>query len=178
MAKDPMFQSLCSTSTWKAPRLMPNTSNFIFSCASELHAQHEGFHNSCGPKLVAQHKGFHNSCVSELFTQHKYKHSCVPELPTQHKHQILMFSIAPCSTQTISLTMCFRVHPEHMKSYIKHMQLAYTQYIKKIIMFSYSGVLDRTYQLKHQSKIISNGAYAHKYQVKIWDITIPQKIMN
>ena len=30
MAKDPMPQSLWSTSTWKAPRLMPNTSNLSF----------------------------------------------------------------------------------------------------------------------------------------------------
>ena len=30
MAKDPMFQSLCSTSTWKDSGLMPNTSNLSF----------------------------------------------------------------------------------------------------------------------------------------------------
>ena len=29
MAKDPMFQSLCSTSIWNAPGLMPNNSNII-----------------------------------------------------------------------------------------------------------------------------------------------------
>ena len=33
MDKDLMFQVLCSTSTWKAPSLMPNTSNYLFMCA-------------------------------------------------------------------------------------------------------------------------------------------------
>ena len=33
MAKDPRFESLCSTSTWNDPGLMPNTSNsYIFMC--------------------------------------------------------------------------------------------------------------------------------------------------
>ena len=120
---------------------------FIFSCASELHAQH---------------KGFHNSCVPELLAQHKYKHSCVRELLTQHKNQIPMCSRAPRSTQNISSITCFRVHTQHMKSYIKCMQLAYAQYIKQSIRFMCSGVLVPTYQLKHQSNIISNGDYAHK----------------
>ena len=30
MSKDSMLQSLCSKSTWKAPRLIPNTSNLSF----------------------------------------------------------------------------------------------------------------------------------------------------
>ena len=103
MAKDSMFQILCSTSTWKDPGLMPNASKFIFSCSSELHDQNKCFHNSCFPELLAQHK---------------YKHSCAPELLAQHKHQILMCSRSPLSTQNISSIVCFRVHAQHMKSYI------------------------------------------------------------
>ena len=85
------------------------------------------------------------------------KYSCAPEFLAQHK--------------TSNQLMCFRVHAQHMKSYIKHIQLAYAQYIKQIIMFMCTGVLGPIYQLKHQSNIISNGAYAHKCQVKIRDIT-------
>ena len=133
MAKDPMFQSLCSTSTWNAPGLMPNTSNsYLFMCFRASFST-QMFHNSCSPELLAQ-----------------------------HKHQILMCSRAPRSTKNISSIKCFTVHAQHMKSYIKHIQLAYAQYIKQIIMFMCSGVLDSIYQLKHQSNIISNGAYAHK----------------
>ena len=54
VAKDPMFHSLCSTSTWKAPGLMPNTSDYIFMC-SMIFDQHKGKY-SCAPKLLAQHK--------------------------------------------------------------------------------------------------------------------------
>ena len=36
MAKDPMLQILCSTSTWKAPHLIPNISNYIFMCYRDL----------------------------------------------------------------------------------------------------------------------------------------------
>ena len=43
------------------------------------------------------------------------------------------------------------------------MQLDYAQYIKQIVMFMCSGVLGPIYQIKHQSDIISNGAYAHKW---------------
>ena len=127
-----MFQRLCSTSTWKVVGIIPNTSNFIFSCSSELHAQH---------------KCFHNSRVLDLLAQHKYKHSCAPELLTQYKHQVSMCSRAPCSTQNISSIMCFRVHAQHIKSFIKHMSLAYAQYIKQIIMFISIGVLVPIYQL-------------------------------
>ena len=132
MTKDPMFQSLWSTSTWKASRLMPNTSNFIFSSASELNAQHKGFHNSCDLELLAQ-----------------------------YKHQILMCSKASRSRKNISSTMCFTVHAQHIQSCIKHTQLDYTEYIKQIITFMCKVVLDPIYQLKYQSNIISNGAYAH-----------------
>ena len=137
-----MFESLCSTSTWKALGFIPNTSNFIFSCASELHAKHKGFHKSC-----------------------------VIELLAQYKHQILMCSKASRSRKNISSTMCFRVHSQHTKSYIKHIQFAYNQYIKQIIMFMCTGVLGQIYQLKHQSNIIRNGAYSHKCEVKMRDIT-------
>ena len=127
---------------------MPNASIFfyLFMC----------FRASCSTQM------FHNSCVRELLAQHKYKYSCAPELLVQHKHQIPMCFRAPHSTQNISSMMCFKDHAQHMKSYIKHMQLAYAQYNKQIIMFMCSGVLDPIYQLKHQSNIIRNGAYAHK----------------
>ena len=36
MAKDPMFQNLCSTSIWNALGLIPNTSNSYNSCVPEL----------------------------------------------------------------------------------------------------------------------------------------------
>ena len=44
MVKDLMFQILYSTSTSKDLGLIPITYNFIFSCASKIHAQYKGFH--------------------------------------------------------------------------------------------------------------------------------------
>ena len=138
MAKDLMFQKLCSTSTWNSRGLMPNTSNsYIFMC----------FRASCSTQM------FHNSCA--------------PQLLAQHKHQILMCSRAPRSTKNISSIKCFTVHAQQMKSYIKHMHLDYTQYIKQIIILMCRGVLCPVYKIKHQSNITCNGTYAHKCQVKI-----------
>ena len=73
MAKDQMFQTLCSISTWKVLGVMPNTSNFIFSCPCRT---------SCSTQMS------HNPCVSELLSQHKYKYSCALDLLAQHKTSI------------------------------------------------------------------------------------------
>ena len=108
MAKDPMLQSLCSTPTWKAPRLILNTSNYLFMC-----------------------------------------------------------SRASPSTQNISSIMCFRVHTQH----IKHMYWLMPNISNKSSCSYAVGFQTQYTKLKHQSHIITNGAYAHKCQVKIQDIT-------
>ena len=55
MAKDPMLQRLCSTSTWKAPRIMPNTSNYLFMC-SRASRSTQIINHSISLELLAQHK--------------------------------------------------------------------------------------------------------------------------
>ena len=64
VAKDPMLQSLFSTSIWNALGIMTNTSNT---------------YNSCVPKLMLNTKS-HNSCAPELALNTKYNHSCAPDL--------------------------------------------------------------------------------------------------
>ena len=83
VAKDLMFQNLCLTSTWKSPGLIPNTSNFIYSCASERHAQQKGFHNSCLPELQDQQKHKH-SCALIFSLNTNINYPCAPELFVQH----------------------------------------------------------------------------------------------
>ena len=58
MAKDPMLQSLFSTSIWNAPGLMPNISNYYNSCAPEL-MLNKIFHNSCVPYIALNTKSHH-----------------------------------------------------------------------------------------------------------------------
>ena len=101
MAKDSMLQSLCSTSTWKTPGLMPNTSNYL-SCVLELLAQHKGKYSSA-PDLLAQHTSSvtHVPQSTSLNTNHQslmcsrapistqiINHSCAPELLAQQKSSI------------------------------------------------------------------------------------------
>ena len=71
---------------------------------------------------------------------------------TQHKHLMNYVLQGPL--------------PTHEIIHIKHMQFSYAQYIKQIIILMCNGVLFPIYKIKHQSNIISNGAYAHKWQVK------------
>ena len=114
MAKDPMFQSLCSTSTWNARGIMPNTSNsYLFMC-SNASCSTQRFHNSCAPKLLSQHKHqilmcskasrstqTSNTHVLHRFSLNtKFKYSCASELTL---------------TTDIYSIMCFRFHTKHMK---------------------------------------------------------------
>ena len=78
------------------------------------------------------------SYVPDLLAQHKCKYSRALELLMQHKHLINHVLQGPLPTQ-ISI-------------YIYHQKLAYTQYIKKIIMFICSGVFDPIYQNKISSQ--------------------------
>ena len=71
---------------------------------------------------------------------------------TQHKHRINYVLQGPCLAHEII--------------YIKPMQLDYTKNIKHIIILMCNGVLFRIYKIKHQSNIISNGAYSHKCYLK------------
>ena len=114
--------------------------------------------------------------LQSLSLNAKIKYSFVPELLTQHKtlntHVFKSFSLNT-KYQTI---MCLRACAQH-KHHINYElqgphpthEIIYKTYAiglhpiyKIIIMFICSGVLDPIYQLKHQSNIISNGAYSHK----------------
>ena len=63
MAKDPMLQSLCSTSTWNMLQSLCPTFPIIFSCVPDLYAQHKCKY-SCSLEPLIQHKTSHRSCVS------------------------------------------------------------------------------------------------------------------
>ena len=111
MANDLMFQSLCLTSTWKAPKLMPNTSNYLFMC-SRAPRSTQIINHSCALDILAQDKTSHQSCASW-------------STPNTNNNNWLTPNI-----------------------YIYHQQLAYAQYIKKIIMFICIAVFDPIYQNK------------------------------
>ena len=59
MVKDSMLKSLCSTSTWNAPVLMPNISNYIFMCSRALCSTKKILFIMCF-RVHAQHKHFIN----------------------------------------------------------------------------------------------------------------------
>ena len=123
--------------------------NINLEC-SKAYAQHFKFLSFHVLQSFMLNTNINNHVLQSFLLNTNIKYSCALELLAQHK--------------TNSSIMCFRVHSQHKKIYIYiyHMQLAYAQYIKQIIMFMCSGVLDPIYQLKHQSNIITNGAYAHK----------------
>ena len=128
------------------------------------------FHNSCAPELVTQHKHqicmcsrasrstqtfkilMHsrasrstqtlNTHVLQIFSLNtNIKYSCAPEVLTQHKHQILMCFRAHAQQKHLINYVLQGPRPTHEIIYIKHMQLAYAQYIKQIIILMCSGVL-------------------------------------
>ena len=78
MDKDLMPQSLCSTSIWNAPTIMPNTSNSYNSCAPDIILNTKS-HNSCGPWIMLN-KISHNSFVPELMLNTKSHHLCASGL--------------------------------------------------------------------------------------------------
>ena len=115
--------------------------------------------------------------LQSLLVNTNIKYSCVPELLAQHKtsnthvlqtfllnikHQILM-CLTTCAQHKHLINYVLQgPHLTHKIIYIKHMQLAYTKYIKQIIILMCSGVLFPIYKIKHQNNIISNGAYSYK----------------
>ena len=142
-----MFQILCPTSTWNSPALMPSTSNsYIFMC----------FRASCSTQR------FHKSCDPELLAQQKHQILMFLRAHAQHNYQILMCLKTQAQHKYLIVYVLQGPRPRHKIIYIKHMQLAYTQYIKQIIILMCSGVLCQIYKIKHQSNIIRNGAYSRK----------------
>ena len=82
--------------------LFPTLPTYLFICSR----------GSCSTKMSQ------NTCTPKLLAQYKYKYSCAPELLTQHKtpntHVLQRFLL----NTNISSIMCFRVHAQHVKSYI------------------------------------------------------------
>ena len=126
MAKDLMFQSLCSTSTWNTLGLMPNTSNsYLFMC----------FRASCSTQALNTH------VLESFLLNTNIKYSCAPQLLAQHKHQILMCLRACAQHKHLINYVLQGPRPTHEIIYIKHMHFDYAQYIKKIIILMCSVVL-------------------------------------
>ena len=130
---------------------MSNTSNsYIFMC----------FRAACSTQRL------HNSCALELLAQQKYqilmrsRASCSTQKSNTHVPQ------SSCSTQYIINYVIHGPRPTHEIIYIKHMHLAYAQYIKQIIILMCSGVSYPIYKIKHQRNITCNWTYAHKCEVK------------
>ena len=163
MAKYLMLQSLCSTPTWKALGIMPNTSNNIFMC-SRASLSTQIIDHSCAPEFLTQQ----NSSITNVL-------QC--SLLNTH-HQSLMCSKAPCSTQIInhscalqllsqhksSITRVLQSFPLNTKHLINHVLqgprptqtsiqissiIGSRPIYKKIIMFICSGVFDPIYQNKN-----------------------------
>ena len=94
MDKDPMLQSLFSTSIWNEPGIMTNTSNSYNACAPDI-MLNKKYHNSCALELNLNKK-FHNSCAPELTLNKKYHKSCVPKLMLYtNSHHLCAFGFIP-----------------------------------------------------------------------------------
>ena len=119
MAKDPMFQILCLTSTWKAPGLMPNTYNLYFHVLQSFLLNTKVF-------------------ISHVFQSFS--------LNTTKK---LMCSRASHSTQNISSIMCFRFHNQHKQTHTHiSYAIGLCPVYQQINMFICSVVFDPIYQNK------------------------------
>ena len=173
--EDPIFQSLCSTSTWNALGLMCNTSNsYLFMCfrasCSTQRFQLMFSRDSCSKQTSNTH------VLQSLSLNTNIKYSCAPDLLTQHKHQILMCLRARAQHKYLINYVLQGPRPTHETIYIKNMYLDYTQYIKQIIILMCIGVLCPIYKIKHHNNITWNVTYAHKFQVKNsgYYTTLPQ----
>ena len=108
MAKDPMLQSLCSTSTWNS---------------QELYAQKK-CKFSCAPKPLSQHKSCHQSCASQSKpnTKHFIKHALQGPHPAQNiyihiYHQQLAYAQY---TKQIIMFICSGVFDPKIKHQYNH----------------------------------------------------------
>ena len=103
---------------------------------------------SCSSDPIAQHE--HQILVLQsFFLNTNFKYSYAPELPTRHKNQILIFFRACAQHKHLINYVLQGPRPTHEIIYIKHMQLAYSQYIKQIIILMCSGILCPIYKTKH-----------------------------
>ena len=108
MAKDPMLQSVCSTSTWMDPRIIPNTSNYLFMCFSASH--------SIQRYLVM--------CSRASRSTQIINHSSVPELLAQHKtsHKPCAPGSTPNTKKHIHISSIIGLHPIYKTNHHVHMQ--------------------------------------------------------
>ena len=137
MSKDSMLQMLCSTSTWKAPGLMPNTSNYLFMCSKYSHSI-QMINHSSPPKLLTQHK----SSITQV----------LQSFPLNTKHLINHVLQGP--------------HPTHANMYI-HIYIYICNWLMPSISNKSSSSYEMWYlteyiKIKHQVNIIINGAHSHK----------------
>ena len=148
MAKDPMFQSLCSTSTWNVPRIMPNTSNSYFPCALELMLNTNIKKIMCS-RACAQHIYQMTHVLQSSCSTQTSNHSSSPELTLNTKsHQ-------SCASGSMPNTYN-RIHAK-----IKHMHWLTPNICKKSSYSSAVGSYTQYTKYKHQRNIICNGTYAH-----------------
>ena len=106
MAKDLMLQSLCSTSTWKALGIMPNTSNYLFMCSRASRSTQVSTH-------VFQSSSQHKSSITQVLqsfplnTKHLIKH--VLQGPHPRKKSIyiaLIIGLCPIYIKQIIVFIC------------------------------------------------------------------------
>ena len=87
MAKNSMLRSLCSTSTWKAPRIMPNTSNYLLMCSRASCSTHIVITHVLQSSLLnINHQSL--KCSRASRSTQIINHSNPPKLPSQHKSSI------------------------------------------------------------------------------------------
>ena len=103
MAKDLMFQCLCSTSIWNAPGFMPNTSNSYILCALELMLNTNISKLMCS-RSGAQHKNQITHVLQSLrSTQNLIIHVLQGSHPTHYRTQLCIHSSAYSITIIISV---------------------------------------------------------------------------
>ena len=122
MAKDLMLQSLCSTSTWKALGIMPNTSNYLFMCSrASRSTQSVITHVLQSSLLNTNHQSL--KCSRASHSTQIINHSSAPELPAQHKtsHQSYASGSTPNTNKHIHIPSIIGLHTIYKRNHHVHM---------------------------------------------------------
>ena len=98
IAKDPMLQSLCSTSTWKDLGIMCNMSNYLLMCYNASRST-LFINQSRVLELLTQHKTSCQSCTSRstpITNKHIHISSIIGLCPINKKNHHVHMQWGPC----------------------------------------------------------------------------------
>ena len=122
MANDLVFQILCSTSTWKAPGIIPNTFNLYFNVFQSFTLNTNINTHVLQSFLLNTNINTHVLQTFSLNTNIKY--SCAPDLLTQRKtsHQLCASVAIPNTWNHIFITYVIGLCSIYQTNHHVHVQ--------------------------------------------------------